>query len=325
MGNALSPASEGRGIRIGISTCLLGENVRYDGGHKRDAFITETLAQFVSFVPVCPEVELGLGIPRETIHLVRRNGDIRLVGTRSDTDHTAAMNRFARSKVAELKRLDLSGYILKKASPSCGLFRVRVHRERGMPARDGRGLFAAALVQALPYLPVEEEGRLRDPGLRESFFERMFAYDRLRAAFGARWKLGDLVAFHSREKLLLLAHEPKSYKRLGQLVAGAKRIPRKQLAADYQAGFTGALARQATRGKHANVLQHMAGYVKKELDREGRAELAEVIEDYRRGLTPLIVPITLIRHYVRLFGVAYLAEQSYLSPHPKELMLRNHA
>lgn len=325
MGSTAEASDTEREIRIGISTCLLGENVRYDGGHKRNAFITETLAQFVRFVPVCPEVEIGLGIPRETIHLVKRDGRIKLVGTRSDADHTAAMNRFSREKLLELREMSLSGYIFKKASPSCGLFRVRVFGKNNTPSRDGRGLFAAALVEAFPYLPVEEEGRLHDPGLRENFFERMFAHDRLRAAFAPRWKVGDLVAFHTREKLLLLAHDPKAYKQLGQLVARAKSVPRKQLAADYQAGFMTALARLATRGKHANVLQHMAGYVKKELDRAGKAELVGVIEDYRRGLVPLIVPVTLIRHYVRLYDVEYLGDQTYLSPHPKELMLRNHA
>jgi uncharacterized protein YbgA (DUF1722 family)/uncharacterized protein YbbK (DUF523 family) len=318
-------ASGGQEIRIGISQCLLGDNVRYDGGHKRDAFVNETLAEFVRFVPACPEVEIGLGVPRETIHLVRQGGAIRLRGTRSDADHTAAMKKFAREKVAQLRGLDLAGYIFKKDSPSCGLHRVRVHGGKGAPTRDGRGLFAAAFTGALPHLPVEEEGRLRDPGLRESFIERVFAYVRLQAAFASRWRLGGLVEFHAGEKLLLLAHDPRAYKELGQLVARGKGVPRKELARTYQSRFMTALAKQATRGKHANVLQHMAGYVKKTLDRDGHQELGGVIEDYRRGLTPLIVPITLIRHFVRLYGVDYLAGQSYLCPHPKELMLRNHA
>jgi len=319
------PVAEPREIRIGISPCLLGEKVRYDGGHQRDGFIAETLAQFVRFVPVCPEVEIGLGVPRETIHLVDRNGGVRLVGTRTDADHSAAMKKLARSKIAELRAQNLSGYIFKKGSPSCGLFRVPVYGDAGRPRRDGRGLFAKALTDALPYLPVEDDERLRDPGLRENFFARMFACDRLRNAFAPRWRIGDLVRFHSREKLLLLAHDPRAYKEMGKLVASAKGVPRKQLAADYQARFMSALARRATPGKQTNVLQHMAGYVTKQLDRDSRAELMEAIADYRRGSLPLIVPLTLLRHYVRLHEVDYLAEQTYLSPHPTELMLRNHA
>jgi uncharacterized protein YbgA (DUF1722 family)/uncharacterized protein YbbK (DUF523 family) len=325
----VTPRSEAepaqREIRVGISPCLLGEKVRYDGGHKREGFITETLAQYVTFVPFCPEVEVGLGVPRETIHLVERDGGIRLQGTRSGDDHTAAMTKLARARSAELEKMGLAGYIFKKGSPSCGLFRVPVRGEGARPKRNGRGLFARAVTEAMPLLPVEEEGRLQDPARRESFFVRLFAHDRLRAVFGPRWKLGDLVRFHSREKLLVLAHDPKAYKEMGQLVARGKQVPRKELAADYQARFMNALARRATRGKQTNVLQHMAGYLKKEIDRVSRTELMETIGDYRRGLVPLIVPVTLLKHHVRLQDVEYLAAQSYLSPHPAELMLRNHA
>jgi uncharacterized protein YbgA (DUF1722 family)/uncharacterized protein YbbK (DUF523 family) len=312
-------------IRIGISSCLLGQHVRYDGGHKRDAFLVDELARFVTFVPVCPEVELGMPVPRPAIRLVRERGEVRLLDPRSGADHTEAMRRWAAGRVRELARLDLSGYVLKKDSPSCGMERVKVHAARGPGVRDGVGLFAEELLRRLPLLPVEEEGRLHDPGLREAFVERVFAYRRLRALLGARWTPGALVRFHTAEKLLLLAHDPESYRALGRLVARVTRLPRAEAEARYGDRFMHALRTPATRGKHCNVLQHMAGYLKEALDAAEKAELQESFADYRRGLVPLVVPLTLLRHHLRKHGVPYLAGQSYLEPHPKELMLRNRA
>lgn len=317
-------ASSGPPARLGVSSCLLGERVRYDGGHKKDDFLTGLLARFVELVPVCPEVELGLGTPREPIRLQRDGDLVRLVAPKSGKDHTEPMRRFAERRVRALARLDLCGYVLKKDSPSCGMERVRVWGGR-MPSRDGRGAFAAVLMAELPLLPVEEEGRLRDPGLRESFVERVFAYRRLKDLFQGRWTVGGLVSFHAAEKLLVLAHEPAAYQRLGRLVAGAKGAPRAEIARAYAEVFMSALARPATRGRHVNVLQHMAGYLKDLASADERQELAEAIEDYRRGLVPLVVPVTLVKHHVRRHGIAYLAGQRYLEPHPKELMLRNHA
>ncbi len=310
-------------IRIGVSSCLLGQNVRYDGGHKRDAFLLGVLAPFVTFVPVCPEVEVGLGTPRESMRLVRIGGGVRLVA-RGGADHTGAMERWAERRVRELERLGLSGYVLKKDSPSCGMERVRVYGEKGVPARAGRGLFAEALLRRMPLLPVEEEGRLLDPRLRESFVERVFAYRRVRALLAGRWTVGDLVRFHSREKLSLLAHDPEAYRALGRLVAAARRLPRAEVAARYGERFLAALARPATAGRHANVLQHMAGYLKDLVPAEERAEVRQAIEDFRRGVVPLLVPLTLLRHHLRRHRVAYLEGQSYLEPHPRELVLRNH-
>lgn len=317
--------SEAEPIRVGISACLLGQEVRYDGGHKHDRFLTGTLAEFVEFVPVCPEVELGLGIPRETIRLVRDDDDaVRLVAPKSGTDHTKPMARFARRRAKQLAEHDLCGYILKKDSPSCGMERVKVYRANGMPStKDGRGLFAAALLERYPWLPVEEEGRLNDPGLRENFFVRVFAYRRLKSAFKPRWRVGDLVRFHTGEKLLLMAHDQSGYRALGKLVAAAKGRPRQELQAEYSELYMGSLRKLATPPRHVNVLQHIQGYFKKTLSDDARQELSEVIEDYRRGLVPLIVPITLLRHHVRAEGVEYLQGQVYLEPHPKELMLRN--
>jgi uncharacterized protein YbgA (DUF1722 family)/uncharacterized protein YbbK (DUF523 family) len=316
--------------RLGISRCLLGEEVRYDGGHKRDAYLLKTVGQFVEWVPVCPEVEAGMGTPREAIHLVSA-GDgvpsgserVRLVGVRSGEDWTAAMNRFARSRVRDLGKSDLSGYVLKKDSPSCGMERVRVHHE-GMVTRTGRGLFAEALLRAFPNLPIEEEGRLNDPALRENFIERVFAYQRVRALFGRRWRAGDLVRFHTVHKLQLLAHSRVGYTALGRLVAGMKGRPSSDVAEEYERLFMGTLARVATRGRHADVMTHIVGHLKKVIDAVDRQELLESIEEHRRGLVPLVVPITLIRHHLRRHEVPYLRDQVYLDPHPRELALRNH-
>ena len=313
-----------RPIRIGISACLLGEQVRFDGGHKRDAFLTETFGRFVEWVPVCPEVECGFGTPREAMRLVRGDNGVRLLTVKTGIDLTAPMERFSGSRVSALAAENLSGYVLKKDSPSCGLERVKIYDRHGSPARSGRGLFAAALAEAYPYLPIEEEGRLADPRLRDNFVERVFAYSRLRGLFDGRWTVGDLVRFHTAHKLLLLAHAPEAYRRLGRLVAGARGVSRRDLERRYVDGFMQALARLATARQHTNVLQHMAGYFKDRLDAASKRELVDAIEDYRRGLVPLVVPLMLVRHHVRVVDVPYLAGQLYLDPHPKELMLRNH-
>jgi uncharacterized protein YbgA (DUF1722 family)/uncharacterized protein YbbK (DUF523 family) len=317
------PAAEE--IRIGISACLLGENVRYDGGHKRDAFLTGALARFVTFVPVCPEVEVGMGVPRPAIRLERTGAELRLRDPRHDVDHTAAMRRWAEARVTAIEKLGLSGFVLKKDSPSCGMERVKVHSGKGPGVRNGVGLFAEVLLRRMPLLPVEEEGRLNDLALRESFVERVFAHRRLTALLRGRWSVGDLVRFHSTEKLLLLAHRPEAYRSLGRLVAGAKGLPRAELARAYGEGYMAALRTPATRGRHANVIEHMAGYFKDRLGAAEKAELRETVADYRRGLVPLVVPLTLVRHHLRLHGAPYLEGQTYLEPHPKELMLRNHA
>jgi uncharacterized protein YbgA (DUF1722 family)/uncharacterized protein YbbK (DUF523 family) len=311
-------------IRIGVSSCLLGNAVRYDGGHKRDAFLTDTFGGYVEWVPVCPELELGLGVPRPSMRLERRGDEVRLIVPRTGADHTVAMRRYAATRVAALAEVALCGYILKKDSPSCGMERVKVHEGTAVPTRRGRGMFAEILVQRYPHLPVEEEGRLCDPRLRENFVERVFAYHRLQLLFAPRWTPAHLVAFHTQHKLQLLAHSPAAYARLGRLVATSKAMPRATLRARYAAEFMDALKVLATRGRHANVLQHIAGYFTAQLDSESRRELQAQIEDYRTGVVPLVVPITLVRHYVRRFAIAYLAQQVYLDPHPKELMLRNH-
>ena len=310
-------------IRVGISSCLLGRAVRWDGGHKRDAFLTEQLAPFVEWVPVCPEVEIGMGVPRETIRLVAAGADRRLVAERSGTDWTERMRAWSRRRIRALEAQDLCGYVLKKDSPTCGMERVRVWNARGMAERRGRGLFAEALIAAGESLPVEEEGRLSDPRLRENWIERVFAYRRLRSCFAERWSVGRLVAFHTAHKLQLLSHSPQHYAELGRIVADAKALGSEAVRERYGRGFMSALRHLATPRRQVNVLQHVMGHFRGLLDDRDRRELAGLIEDYGRGLLPLIVPITLIRHHVRRHGIDYLEGQVYLEPHPKELMLRN--
>ena len=322
--------------RIGISACLLGQPVRYDAGHKRDPFLVETFGEQVEWVPVCPEVEAGFGTPRETMRLqltspqVRGRGDrfdpahIALVLNKQGTDVTAQLRSYAARKVEKLAHAGLSGFVLKKDSPSCGMDRVKVYTVAGSVERGGRGLFAEALMARLPDLPVEEEGRLGDPRLRENFVERVFAYRRLRELFDGRWTVGDVVRFHTAHKLTLMAHAPVAYRELGKRVAEAKSLSRQLFAQLYQSQFMRALSTLATPKRHANVLQHMLGYFTRELETDDRNELLGVIEEHRLGKVPLIVPMTLMRHYVRRHHIGYLEGQTYLDPHPRELHLRNH-
>lgn len=311
-------------VRIGVSSCLLGQKVRYDGGHKRDDFVSDLLARFVEFVPVCPEMEIGLGTPRDSIHLAKINGEVRLVNPKTGQDSTEPMTRWAAIRLAALEKENLSGYILKKDSPSCGMERVKLRQPGKQPTKDGVGLFAGILMARWPTLPVEEEGRLNDPRLRENFIERVFAYHRLAQFFREGWTGGDLVRFHTAEKLLLMAHEPVGYQELGRLVATAKGVPRAEFAQRYQTRFMEALGHRATTRRHVNVLSHAAGYFRDKATPEERRELRSVIEDFQRELVPLVAPIVLLRSLVRTKGIAYLEGQTYLYPHPKEMMLRNH-
>jgi len=311
-------------IRIGISACLLGEKVRFDGGHKRDGFLADTFGRFVEWVPVCPEVECGFGTPREAMRLRRAVEGVRLVTVKTAQDVTNRMERYADHRLDQLAAEGLCGYVLKKDSPSCGMERVKIYDAHGSPSRTGRGVFAAKLLERYPHLPVEEEGRLSDPRLRDNFVERVFAYRRLTGLFEGRWNVAGLVRFHTAHKLALMAHSVEAYRRLGQLVAQAKAHSRREVESAYTATFMKALSVIATPRRHVNVMQHMAGYFKTSLDEESKAELLATVEDYRRGLVPLIVPLTLFRHHVRRHDVSYLAGQVYLEPHPRELMLRNH-
>lgn len=311
-------------IRLGISSCLLGENVRFDGGHKKDQYITNTLAQFFEWVPVCPEMEIGLGAPRESMHLLGRPEAPRLVTTKTKRDYTETMLAYARAKVAQLEKLGLHGYLLKKDSPTCGMERVKVYNDDHIPSKTGVGLFARVLLEKMTSLPVEEEGRLSDPRLRENFIVRVFCHFRWQQLQQQKPRVGALVRFHAQHKYLLMAHSPKHLSELGRLVAGAQAFTPKELLARYAELFFAALRRPASPKKHTNVLQHLTSYLKKQLDERDKQELHATIKDYHAGLLPLIVPLTLLRHYVRKFDLAYLQDQIYLNPHPKELMLLNH-
>jgi uncharacterized protein YbgA (DUF1722 family)/uncharacterized protein YbbK (DUF523 family) len=311
-------------IRIGVSSCLLGEKVRYDGGHKLDRYITETLGQFFEYVPVCPEVEYGLPIPRESLRLVGDPASPRLLTTRTGVDHTEGMQRWAETRLDDLAREDLSGFIFKSRSPSSGLKGVKVYTTQGMPSHSGTGVFAAAFIRRNPLLPVIDDGRLQDPALRENFIDAVFIYMRWQDFLARGGGVGDLVAFHTELKLLILAHSPKHYTMLGRLVAGAKARTPEEFRASYAGLLMEAARLQATSRKHTNVLLHCLGYFKKQLTAGEKAEIIEIIERYRRGYIPLIVPITMINQYVQKYGEAYLKRQRYLNLHPLELMLRDY-
>jgi uncharacterized protein YbgA (DUF1722 family)/uncharacterized protein YbbK (DUF523 family) len=296
---------------LGISSCLLGEAVRWDGGHRRNDFLAGTLAPYVEWVPVCPEVELGMGVPRPTVDLIGDAASPRMVETVSGRDWTEAMCRWAQRRIDALETLDLCGYVLKARSPSCGLVDVNVS---GRPGQ--RGLFAAALVERWPFLPLEDEGRLADPLVREIFLERVFARDRWRRFVRTRPRRADLAAFHAREKLSLLAHSEAHLRRLGRVVAQAKGRTMAAVLDGYGRLLAEAFAQPATRKSHHNALEHLAGFVGDALDRDERAELQRVIADHARGRLPLAAPITLIRQHAQRQSAAYVLEQTYLAPYP---------
>jgi uncharacterized protein YbgA (DUF1722 family)/uncharacterized protein YbbK (DUF523 family) len=309
-------------LRLGVSACLLGARVRFDGGHKRNRFIIEELGAHFEFVPFCPEVAIGMGTPRPSIRLIGEVQAPRAIGSMDGSlDVTDALREYS---TGTARRLDgLCGFVFKKDSPSCGMERVKVYNDTGMPQRDGAGIFARAVQEANPLLPVEEEGRLNDPGLRENFVLRVLVYARWQALRQQRLSKKGMIDFHTRHKLLLLAHSPSAYRGLGGMLARLDNTPLDALAERYIERVMQVLKTQASRERHVNVLQHLLGYLRKQVDDVNRADLVDVIDDYRRGLVPLVVPVTLLQHHFRRNPNPYISRQVYLNPHPRELMLRN--
>ena len=314
-----------RTIKIGISACLLGQEVRYNGGHAHDRFITGTLGHYVEFVPVCPEVECGLGVPRPTMHLKGEVEKPLLVVTKTGEDRTEQMVAWAEKRLEALADEALCGFIFKKNSPSSGMTRVKVFNDKGQPVKKGRGIFAGMFMDRFPLVPVEEDGRLNDPKLREQFIEQIFAMRRWRDTLALGRTRGNLVDFHTRNKMLLRAHSEKHYRLMGKLVASPKDLSTQTLYQEYETQFMAALRLMATVAKHTNVMMHMLGYFKNDLDGDEKQEMLGIIESYRNGYVPLIVPLTLFSHYVRKYHQRYLQQQTYLNPHPTALKLRNHA
>jgi uncharacterized protein YbgA (DUF1722 family)/uncharacterized protein YbbK (DUF523 family) len=295
--------------RVGVSSCLLGEEVRFNGGHKRYRFLTDELGPYVDWVPYCPEVSIGLGTPREPIRLTT---DGRLVNRSGTADHTELMEALPLPA-------GLDGYVFKAKSPSCGIRAIPRYRPDGATAGHGSGLYADRVLTAFPLLAVEDEGRLNDAGLREAFCERIFAAARLRTLFSGPWSAGDLVAFHARHKLQLLAHDPARYRAAGRVVAAAG--PGAEAA--YRDLFLAAMTSRATPGRTANALQHAYSRIGRQLDRPRRLDLVARIEAYRRGEEPLSVPVALLAHYASGGEFGWLAEQTFLRPFPAELRLRH--
>jgi uncharacterized protein YbgA (DUF1722 family)/uncharacterized protein YbbK (DUF523 family) len=312
-------------IRMGISACLLGQNVRYDGGHRLDGYLRDALGRFVDWVPVCPETECGLGVPREPMRLVDDGGNLRLVTRQTGIDHTGRMLAWSKKRVPELAKLDLCGFVFKSKSPSSGMAGVKVYPPGGgPPKKNGTGLFAAEIMRAFPLMPVEDDGRLNDAGLRENFIERVFVYARWKEAMHPRPTPAKWTDFHAGHKLLFMAHSPSAAARLGKIAASGSSAPFNERIREYLSLMMESLTLPATVKKNVNVLQHIMGYFKKQLAPDEKQELLEVIESYHKGLTPLVVPVTLLCHFVRKFDQPYLKRQLYLHPHPAELMLRNH-
>lgn len=310
-------------VKIGISACLLGQPVRYNGGHKRSSLCTEMLARYFEYVAICPEAAIGLGTPRQPIRLVGDPDNPRAVGT-VDFQHdvSEALTQYGEHVAAQLD--DINGYILMQKSPSCGMERVKVYQENGQPAAgSGRGLFAAALMRARPELPVEEEGRLQDPVLQENFITRVFAHADWQQLQRSGLTRHALIRFHERYKYQLMASNREQYQLLGRAVAQCAATPLAEFAPAYFTQLMSALKRPASRGSHSNVLQHLAGYLKRALSRPEKQELQQLIEQYRLGHVPLVVPMTLLKHHFRRHPDLYIARQTYLQPHPEELGLRN--
>jgi len=312
-------------IKIGVSSCLIGEKVRWNGDHKQNHFVREVLANYFEYVSVCPEMEVGMGVPRETVALYGNLEKSRMISKKTQTDWTRPMKNYIKDRLKSLTHDDLCGYIFKSKSPSCGLGRIPVYSEFGSnKVRHGSGMFAQAFTKAFPIVPTEDEGRLNDPRIRENFIVKVFSFYRLQTLFKQKFALGTLVKFHTQQKFLLLAHSRKHYDILGQLVAKPKSMGIEILKIKYGEIFMKALTFKATPKKNTDVLLHMMGFLKKILSKEEKKDILSVIEDYRKQLLPLIVPVTLIRHHVNKHKIEYLMGQAYLNPHPKELMLRNH-
>lgn len=311
-------------IKIGISSCLLGNKVRYDGGHSHDRFLTQTLGLFAEYVPVCPEVECGMPIPREAVRLVGTTENPRLLTQKTGVDKTEQMQTWIKGRLKELAEEDLCGFIFRSKSPSSGLYRIRVYGDDGKVRENGTGLFAKAFTEAFPRIPVEEAGRLHDPKLRENFIESIFSLQRWRKLVDKNKSLGGLVEFHTHNKLLILSHNQDIYRKMGRIVAQGKDYDLDVLFDEYEELLLRALSLKTTLNKHINVLHHMMGYFKKNLSGDEKGELLSVIDQYRSGYVPLIVPITLIKHYVMKYDQPWLKVQTYLNPHPFELKLRNY-
>ncbi len=307
-------------IQVGISACLLGQRVRFDGGHKRADYCEQELVRYFRFVPVCPEVAIGLGVPRPSIRLVRREDGVHAQTADGSQDVTEDLIAYGRQKAQELT--GLSGYVFCAKSPSCGMERVRLYDEHGFGVKEGVGLYARELMAHNPLLPVEEDGRLNDPVLRENFVTRVFAYHDWQQLCHTPMTAGRLIAFHSRYKYLLLAHQPSAYRELGRYLGNMHDLPLPHVAERYIGGLMQALQQRATRKNHSNVLQHLQGYFKRQLTPAQKAELQETIDKYRRGILPLLSPMTLLHHYLREYPNDYLSSQVYLNPHPEEMALR---
>jgi len=311
-------------IPVGVSACLLGDNVRYNGGHSQSQLCMKTFAQYFDYVKFCPEVSAGFPTPRPTMRLTG-NPEAPVLRFTNDPESvlTEQLTSGFEHKIANCDGLD--GYILMKNSPSCGLERIKIYQENGHPHKErGRGLFTQALMEKYPLLPVEEEGRLNDVHLCENFIMRVFAHYHFRNEVLAQPSYANLLNYHSGYKYLLMAHSQPAYKSLGKRLATASKEPLDALLLEYQTAFMQAIEHPAKRGSHCNVLLHILGYLKKTVPGEERQDIVDIIEQYQRGEVNLTTPVTLLHHYIKRDGSDYIRAQRYLEPYPAALGLRNH-
>lgn len=308
-------------IKVGISSCLLGNPVRYDGGHKRHSYIESTLGQFFELIPFCPEVDIGMGIPRPPIRLELINHQVHCIGV-NDPQQDVTLELKHSAQQQQSWHQQLCGYILKKDSPSCGMERVKLYKNN-MPERVGQGIYAAQMMENFPHLPVEEEGRLGDPKLRENFIQRVYIMARWNNMLADGLEAKALIDFHARHKLIIMSHNQNDVRSMGRLLANLNKDNLEPVAEKYLQQLMASLKVLATRGNHVNVLQHIQGYLKQELDTDDKKEMVETIERYAKGELPLIVPITLLKHHFRKSPDPYIDRSYYMSPHPQELGLLN--
>ncbi|WP_339671951.1 DUF523 and DUF1722 domain-containing protein [Dasania marina] len=312
-----------KAIPVGLSACLAGQPVRYNGGHSQSRLCLDTLSQHFDFKTFCPEVAAGFGTPRPTMRLTGDPANPRLQLSNDDQqDFTEQLQQGFSEQLAQFEHLD--GYILMKNSPSCGLKRIKIYQANGYPHTErGQGLFTAALIERYPLLPVEEEGRLQDPHLRENFILRVYAHHNFRADVSLAPSHHTLLQFHSSYKYVLMAHNQPLYRELGRMLANAKQSDLSPLMAQYFSLFMQALSEPATVKNHCNTLLHILGYLKKSVPSEARQHIAAVIHKYRVGQLPLVTPMTLLKHYIEQFGSDYIKGQRYFEPYPETLCLSN--
>jgi uncharacterized protein YbgA (DUF1722 family)/uncharacterized protein YbbK (DUF523 family) len=309
-------------MKIAVSACLLGEKVRFDGGHKHDRFVTDELGKYASFAPFCPEA-IAFGTPRPSIRLVNKESDYRVISNKNGDDLTDELIEKSYQELYKIVQNDLSGIIFKSKSPSCGMGSAKAYLENGFADSKADGVFVAICKEKFPLLPMEEEGRLQDDWLRENFIMQLFAYNSFEVLKKSNPTIKMLVDFHTKNKFLLQAKDEKIYRVLGNIVGNHEKLPFDELLSNYEYNFKTAIAKKSSIKRNRNVLEHMSGFFKNELSSVEKETLHEQIEEYAQKIVPIVVPLSTIKLYAKKYNNEYLLGQVFLDPYPKELALRS--